>query len=168
WSICQVTLVWVPFAMGSDTSMQTWARVFVLLAACLVASREAKAIDEIQVYNAEIAKIGQWTLRQHLNYAIKGRKEPDFPGGLVPDRALNGTPELAYGVTDWYEIGFYVPFAVDKDGNVYSNGGKFCQLFAAPDAAKREFFYGINIELSYSTPKFSETKFNAEIRPILG
>ena len=148
--------------------MQTCARVFVLLAACLAASQEAKAIDEIQVYNAEVAKVGQWTLQQHLNYAIKGRAEPDFPGGLVPDRTLNGTPELAYGVTDWYEIGFYAPFAVDKDGSFFSNGGKFRQLLVSPDAAKRELFYGVNIELSYSTPKFSPTRFNAELRPIIG
>lgn len=139
-----------------------------MLAACLFALREAKAVDEIQVYNAEIAKIGQWTLQQHFNYAIRGRKEPDFPGGLVPDRTLNGTPELAYGVTDWYEVGFYAPFAVDKDGKFYSNAGKFRQLFVTPDAAKREFFYGVNIELSYSTPAFSETRYSAEIRPIIG
>ena len=43
----------------------------------------ARADDEIQVYNAEIAEIGQWTIEQHLNYTFDGRKEPDFPGGLV-------------------------------------------------------------------------------------
>jgi hypothetical protein len=48
--------------------------------------------DEIQVYNAEIAKVGQWTLQQHLNYAIKGLKAPDFEGGIIPNHALNGTP----------------------------------------------------------------------------
>jgi hypothetical protein len=36
--------------------------------------------DEIQVYNAEIAKVGQWTIQFHNNYAINGRKEPDFIG----------------------------------------------------------------------------------------
>ena len=38
--------------------------------------------DEIQVYNAEIAKIGQWTFQLHNNYAFK---EPDFAGGLIPN-----------------------------------------------------------------------------------
>ena len=45
--------------------------------------RAVHAVDEIQVYNAEIAKVGKFTLQQHLNYAINGRKEPDFPGGLA-------------------------------------------------------------------------------------
>src|ERR1700730_4436835 len=72
--------------------------------------------DEIQVYNAEIAKVGQWTLQFHFNYAIKGLKEPDFEGVIIPNHALNGTPELAYGVTEWWEIGFYAPYAMDQAG----------------------------------------------------
>ena len=71
-----------------------------------------RAIDEIQVYNAEIAKVGQWTFQLHSNYAFIGRKEPDFPGGLIPNHALQGTGEWAYGITDWWEMGFYTPYAV--------------------------------------------------------
>src|SRR6516162_2713691 len=124
--------------------------------------------DEIQVYNAEIAKVGQWTIQFHNNYAINGRKEPDFEGGMIPNHALNGTPELAYGVTEWWEIGFYAPFAVDQAGEFSSNAGKIRTLFATPNAAKREFFYGVNTELSYAQPWFSETKWNLEVRPIIG
>jgi hypothetical protein len=124
--------------------------------------------DEIQVYNAEIAKVGQWTLQQHLNYAISGRKDPDFEGGIIPNHALNGTPELAYGITEWWEIGFYAPFAVGENGTFYSNAGKIRQLFVSPNAAKREFFYGVNFEASYATLPFSQTQWNLEIRPIVG
>jgi len=135
--------------------------------ACLAPSA-ARAVDEIQVYNGEIADKGQWTLQNHFNYAINGRREPDFPNGLVPHRALNGTPELAYGVNEWWEMGWYAPYAIDQNGNFYSNGVKIRQLFVTPNAAKREFFYGVNFEFSYSTPKFSQTRWNAEIRPIIG
>jgi hypothetical protein len=38
----------------------------------------------------------------------------------------------------------------------------------APNAEQRSFFYGINSELSNSTPKFSQTRFGLEIRPIIG
>ena len=137
------------------------------VAACLAASA-AHAADEIQVYNAEIAEPGQWTLQQHLNYAIDGRKQPEFPGGLVPNHALNGTPELAYGVNEWWEMGWYAPFAVEEGGRFFYGGFKFRNLFVSPDAAKREFFYGVNFELSYMPPEFSPTKYNLEIRPILG
>jgi len=69
----------------------------------LAAPVSARAVDEIHVYNAEIAKVGQWTFQLHNNYAFSGRKEPEFPGGLIPNHALNGTGEWAYGITDWWE-----------------------------------------------------------------
>ena len=137
-------------------------------AAVIASTLSAHAVDEIQVYNAEIAKVGQWTVQSHWNYAINGLKQPDFPGGLMRNHTLNGTPEFAYGVTDWFEFGFYFPYAVEQNGNFYSDAGKIRFLFVSPDAEKREFFYGMNFEFSYATPKFSETKWNTEIRPIVG
>lgn len=146
-----------------------WMRLPCFIAIFLTATiGAANAVDEIQVYNAEIAKVGQWTLQHHFNYAINGRKEPDFPGGLIPHHALNGTPELAYGVTNWYELGLYLPYAVDRNGQFLSNAAKIRHLFVSPNADKREFFYGVNFEFSYSTPRFSDTRWNVEIRPIFG
>jgi len=142
----------------------------VPFAAILLASTiQAHAVnDEIQVYNAEIAKVGQWTFQLHLNYAFNGRKEPDFPGGIIPNHALNGTGEWAYGLTDWWEIGFYTPFAVDQNLTPYSNAAKIRTLFVSPDAEKREVFGGVNFELSYAMPQFSEFRWNVEVRPIIG
>jgi hypothetical protein len=51
--------------------------------------------DEIQVYNAEIASVGQWTYQQHLNYAAIGKSQPEVPGGFSSNQ---GTPEFAYGL----------------------------------------------------------------------
>jgi hypothetical protein len=147
---------------------RTRAIVFSALTAWVAAPPRAWAIDEIQVYNAGIAEVGQWTIQQHLNYTLQGRREPDFPGGLISNRSLQGTPELARGITDWWEIGFYAPFAVDSEGRFLSNGGKIRNLFVVPNADKRDFFYGLNIELSYQTPPFSQTRYTSEIRPIFG
>jgi len=144
-------------------------RCFLIVAILLTASTvSARAVDEIQVYNAEIAKVGQWTFQLHNNYAFIGRKEPDFPGGLVPNHALQGTGEWAWGITDWWEMGFYTPYAVDQELTPYSNAAKIRQLFVIPNAAEREFFYGVNFEFSYAMPQFSETRWNMEIRPIVG
>ena len=124
--------------------------------------------DEIQVYNAEIAAVGQWTYQQHLNYAAIGQTVPEVPGGFHSNRALQGTPEFAYGLTEWWEAGFYLPFAVSGDNQFLSNGAKIRNLFVVPDAAKRTFFYGVNFELSYELPRFSTLPWNLEIRPIIG
>jgi len=124
--------------------------------------------DEIQVYNAEIAAIGQWTYEQHLNYASIGQTVPEVPGGFHSNRALQGTPEFAYGLTEWWEAGFYLPFAVNGDNQFLSNGAKIRSLFVVPDAAKRSVFYGVNFELSYELPRFAPVPWNLEIRPIIG
>jgi hypothetical protein len=124
--------------------------------------------DEIQVYNAEIAAVGQWTYQQHLNYAAIGQTVPEVPGGFSSNRALQGTPEFAYGITKWWEAGFYLPFAVNSDSQLLSNGAKIRSLFVVPDAAKQNFFYGVNFELSYELPRFSVTPSALEIRPIIG
>jgi hypothetical protein len=142
--------------------------VLGVLTALPLVTRPASAVDEIQLYNAEIAEVGQWTIQHHFNYAFSGRKEPDFPGGLVANHALNATPEFAYGLTDWFELGWYVPWAVDENGRFLSNAFKFRTLFVTPNADKRNFFYGLNFEFDATTPPFSETRFAMEIRPIIG
>ncbi len=139
---------------------------------CMVTARPAFAVDqvhdEIQVYNAGIAEVGQWTYEQHLNYAALGQTRPEFPGGFTSNHSLQGTPEFAYGMTNWWEAGFYLPFAVNGAGEAFSDGAKIRSLFVVPDAAKRSFFYGVNFELGYEMPQFSLTPWNLEIRPIIG
>ncbi len=127
----------------------------------------AKATDEIQVYNAAIAAVGQFTIEQHLNYIPLGLKDPPFPGGLVSNHSLNGTPEFAYGVADWWELGLYLPFAVQNE-QLLSNSFKVRSLFVSPHADQRDFFYGVNLEFSNMTPKFAQTRFVLEVRPIIG
>ena len=137
----------------------------------LVMSQSALAADqvhdEIQVYNAEIADVGQWTLEQHLNYAATGQTQPEVPGGFASNHNLQGTPEFGYGITDWWEGGFYIPFATNS-GQFLSDGAKIRSLFVVPDAAKRNFFYGVNFELGYEMPRFSSKPWGLEIRPIIG
>jgi hypothetical protein len=94
-------------------------------------------------------------------------KDPPFPGGLTSHNSLNGTPEFAYGLTDWWEIGLYLPFAV-RDEKFYSNSFKLRTLFVSPHAEQRDFFYGVNFEFSNQTPPFAQTRFAMEIRPIIG
>jgi len=133
----------------------------------LAAVDPAKAIDEIQVYNADIAAVGQFTIQQHLNDVPLGVKDPPFPGGLVSHDSINGTPEFAYGLTDWWEVGLYLPFAI-RDQVFYSNAFKLRTLFVSPHAEQRDFFYGVNFEFSRETPPFAQTRYAMEIRPIIG
>lgn len=142
------------------------------LLACLLVSAPRFAsgqTDEIQVYDAEITAPGTLNLTWHNNFTPSGRTTPDFPGGIVPNHALNGVPEWAYGVTDWFEAGLYLPvYTRTPDGALLFDSTKLRALFVVPDAHDRGFFYGVNFELSYNTPHWEPSRFSGEIRPIIG
>lgn len=146
--------------------MRLPCRALLLSLALLPAARPAWAVDEIQVYNAEIARPGEWTLQQHLNYGIRARR-PDYPGAIANNGALNGTPELARGITPNWELGAYVPFAIRAD-RFFPAGGKLRSLIVTENAGEARLFAGLNIELSWQSARFSRSRWNLEFRPIVG
>jgi len=125
--------------------------------------------DEIQVYDGSIAEPGVFNLTWHNNFIPIGQKTPAFPGGLIPDQSFNGVTEWAYGVTDWFEAGLYLPlYSISKDRGPSINGGKIRLLFAAPHAEDHKFFYAVNFEFSYNSRHWDARRFTSEIRPIIG
>jgi hypothetical protein len=125
--------------------------------------------DEIQVYDAEIAETGVLNLMVHNNYTPDGLTQPRFPGGLVPNHTLNGVPEWAYGVTNWFEQGLYLPlYSESSNLGPVLNGFKVRELFVVPHAAEQIFFYGINFEFSYNSQHWEPDRSTSEIRPIIG
>ena len=71
-------------------------RCFLFAATLLTASTvSARAVDEIQVYNAEIAKVGQWTFQLHNNYAFIGRRRKSRGRGRVLHRSRSAAELVA-------------------------------------------------------------------------
>ena len=137
---------------------------FILLPA--IASAQT---DEIQVYDGGLADVGKFNLTWHQNFTLKGSKEPAFPGGLIPNHAYVGVPEWAYGVTQWFELGLYMPlYSYTQHYGSSLNGFKLRTLFAVPKADERTFFYGINFEFSWNSKQWDPKRYSNEIRPILG
>jgi len=125
--------------------------------------------DEIQVYTGDVEGPGKFNLTVHANYTPRGRTIPQFPGGIVPQGSVNGTFELAYGVSDWFEAGAYLPvFTVTRSGKLLLDGAKLRALFAVPHADDRRFFYGVNFELSRNSRVWDQSRYGGEIRPIIG
>lgn len=125
--------------------------------------------DEIQVYDAAIAPTGAFNLTLHNNFTPSGNTTPAFAGGIVPDHSLNGVAEWAYGIAPWFEGGLYFPlYSITRDGSVLYNGFKLRTLFVSPDAALREFFYGVNFEFSFNTAHWDQRAHTSEIRGIVG
>lgn len=139
------------------------------LLSLLAATAAYAQTDEIQVYTGDINAPGEFSVTLHNNYTPIGRKEPAFPGAIVPNHALNGVPEYAYGVSDWLELGMYLPlYSVTGGGRFLIDGGKLRALFAVPHAGERSFFYAVNFELSYNARHWASERIDAEIRPIIG
>jgi hypothetical protein len=154
--------------MTDDRRIRLW--VVTLIVAFGVGPELARAqTDEIQVYTAEIAAPGVFNLTWHNNYTPDGARAPAFPGGIAPNRTLNGVTEWAYGVTDWFEAGLYLPlYSITGAGGVVFNGFKLRALFVSPNSAERHFFYGINFEFSDNAGHWDAKRYTSEIRPIVG
>ena len=132
--------------------------------------RTARAqTDEIQVYTGDLETPGKFNLTVHVNYTPSGRTTATIAGGVVPQGSVNGAFEWAYGVSDWFEAGAYLPvFTFTRSGQVLLDGVKLRALFAVPRAASRRFFYGVNFELSRNSRAWDQSRYGGEIRPILG
>ena len=140
----------------------------ILAMLALIVPADAQT-DEIQVYDAAIAKTGTFNLTWHNNYTFSGAGTAAFPHAIVPDHALNGVAEWAYGATSWFELGLYLPlYSIANSGAVRFNGTKLRALFVVPDAEARTFFYGVNFEFSYNEAGWDPRRFTSEIRPIIG
>jgi hypothetical protein len=142
----------------------------LFIAGILVAPGPAAAqTDEIQVYNGGLAEPGVFNLTWHNNFTPSGERTPAFPGAVVADRSFNGVTEWAYGVTEWFEAGLYLPlYTHDKAGGWGIDGFKLRTLFAVPHADDRTFFYGVNFEFSVNAKRWEEKRFTSEVRPIIG
>jgi hypothetical protein len=144
-------------------------RILASLGLVLYSVAACAQTDEIQVYTGEINKPGEFSVTLHNNYTPLGRTQADYPGGVIPDHALNGVPEYAYGVNDWWELGMYLPvYTLTRDGRPEFDSAKLRTLFAVPNANERSFFYAVNFELSYNARHWEPTRFSAEMRPIVG
>lgn len=150
--------------------MLRWSMGLLLWLMLGAIARPARAqTDEIQVYDASIAPAGVVSLTWHDNFTPDGARTPDHPGGVIPNHALNGVTEWAYGVSDWMEAGLYFPLYSITDGDrVLFDGFKVRALFVKPDAVHSRFFYGVNFEFSYNTHHWNADRYTQEIRPIIG
>lgn len=141
--------------------------VIALTITCAVTA--AAQTDEIQVYDGVIAEPGIFNLTWHNNFTPIGLGTPAFPGGLVNNHNLNGVTEWAYGVTEWFEAGLYLPlYSISASHGPTVNGGKIRLLFTVPHAADRRFFYASNFEFSYNSKHWDPRPYTSEIRLIVG
>ena len=147
-----------------------WVRAVLLVAFFGCPALLFSQTDEIQVYDAAIAEPGVFNLMIHNNFTPIGRKTPDFPNAIIANNSFQTTAEWAYGVTDWFEQGLYLPVTSPHSENhgATINGFKLRELFVRPHADEHTFFYGVNFEFSVNALYWEPRRVSSEIRPIVG
>ena len=140
----------------------------LLVTAALLATTPAVAQDafEIQVYDSETARAGEPGLEMHLNYFAEGTTTPS-PEGEVPTNHLTHiTFEPHIGVTDWWELGMYLQFALRPDGGLDSGGIKLRSKWRLVEPLG-PFKLALNIELARVSKRYEADGWGGELRPIV-
>jgi len=133
-----------------------------------IASQAAAAPEEIQVYEDDMDKPGQFGLDVHNSY-VWGRPSPlDYAGEQQPDYRYRITPEFSYGVTPNIELGLYLPLATISHDAFDLDGTKVRIKYIAPKPADRDWYWGVNFEIGAVSKPLDINPWNAELKGIVG
>jgi hypothetical protein len=140
----------------------------VLLGAICSLAAAAKAQDnyEIQVYGYDTVEPGHTMVELHSNFTIDGSKT--VQNGVLPtNHAEHETIEITHGVTDWFEVGFYI-FTSERNGNgVQWVGDHIRPRVRIPPKWKWPVGLSLSNEIGYQRARFSADTWTWEIRPII-
>jgi hypothetical protein len=132
------------------------------LAIAIIAALSARVFAqdefEIQVYDAETAKLGEVGLEVHVNEHLL----PGLPG------QTHVTFEPHYGLFDWLELGGYFQTSIDDAGDLEYAGVKLRAKLRRPCRAWHDRIgLAVNFELSDVPKRFEPDQWGSEIRPIV-
>ncbi len=121
---------------------------------------------EIQVYPSETVKPGCTMVELHSNVTIEGFKTP-IDGVLPDEHQWHETIEITHGVTDWFEVGWYI-FTSEGPGQGFNWVGDHIRpRVRAPESWKWPVGASISFEFGYQRRMFSTDTWTLEIRPIV-
>jgi len=129
------------------------------------------APDEIVVFTDELEKKGEIGYELHLNYTTRARKTPDYAGEQAPYRIFRVMPEVVWGFAEKWNLGVHVPFSYNVNSHSASVDGlkvRLHYLDVKETSADSAFYYGVNYEIAIYHKRITESRYNGEIRGILG
>jgi hypothetical protein len=141
-------------------------RTGFLLAISAATSCPAQDNYEIQVYSYDTVPPGHTMLELHSNFTVEGSKT--VTDGVLPsNHAEHETLEITQGVTDWFEVGFYVFSSIQSDGGWQWVGDHIRPRVRVPDSWHWPVGVSISNEIGYQRREFSPDTWTWEIRPIV-
>jgi hypothetical protein len=121
---------------------------------------------EIQVYASPTMTKRQTIFELHSNYTIQGGK--DIVKGVLPSyHSVHETIEITHGITDNFELGFYL-FTNYTPGHGWKIIGTHLRpRIAAPTKWNLPVGLSLSAEIGLQSSEYSDETFNMEIRPII-
>src|ERR1700687_3123127 len=152
----------------SRTKLRKIGYTLALLGAICSLAVATKAQDnyEIQVYGYDQVEPRHTMVELHSNFTIDGSKT--VQNGVLPtNHAERETIEITHGVTDWFEVGFYI-FTYERNGyGVQWVGDHIRPRVRIPPKWKLPVGLSLSNEFGYQRAKYSPDTWTWEIRPII-
>jgi hypothetical protein len=121
---------------------------------------------EIQVYGSQTQDRNSTMLELHSNYSFDG--ERNITDGVRPSyHALRETLEITQGITDNFEIGFYLFTNYTSQYGYQLVGTHIRPRIMAPEKWKLPFGLSLSAEIGYQRQEYAPDTWDAEIRPII-
>jgi hypothetical protein len=138
----------------------------LLLAAAATFPAQAQDNYEIQVYGADTVLPAQTMVELHSNFTAEGSKT--VTDGVFPsNHAEHETLEITEGVTNWFEVGFYVFTSIQSDGGWQWVGDHIRPRVRVPESWHWPVGVSLSNEIGYQRRDFSPDTWTWEIRPIV-
>jgi hypothetical protein len=138
--------------------------VFILLFFFKIAA--AQDNYEIQVYGSPTQTKGSTMIELHSNYTFNGEK--NIVDGVRPsNNALHETLEITQGVTENFEIGFYLFTNYTSPYGYKLVGTHIRPRVQVPDKWKWPVGVSLSTEIGFQSSDYSSDTWNLEIRPII-
>ncbi len=132
----------------------------------LASLARAQGNYEVQVYGAELVPPGRTMFELHSNFTFEGSKTA--VEGVRPDEhALHETLEITQGLTNWFELGFYL-FTSYRTGEGYQWVGNHIRpRVRIPEEWRWPVNVSLSFEFGYQRRAYATDTWTLEIRPIV-
>lgn len=121
---------------------------------------------EIQVYSSPTMTKGNTIFELHSNYTFQGEKQ--IVEGVRPAyHALHETLEITHGITENFELGFYLFTNFANQYGYKVVGTHLRPRVSAPTKWNWPVGASISLEFGYQRKEYSSETWNIEIRPII-
>lgn len=121
---------------------------------------------EIQVYGSQTQAKGSTMFELHSNYTFNGEKQT-IKGVLPSNHSLHETLEITTGITDYFELGFYLFTNYTPEHGYSIVGSHIRPRIMAPFSWHLPVGLSLSMEAGYQKEAYSAETWNVEVRPII-